>query len=43
MRLAARYSFRYYRDFTEGIRSALAEGMFAAIKRETLALVAEGV
>jgi queuine/archaeosine tRNA-ribosyltransferase len=43
VRLAALNSFRYYPDLMEGIRSALAEGSFAAFKRETLALVAEGV
>jgi queuine/archaeosine tRNA-ribosyltransferase len=43
MRLAALYSFRYYRDLMEGILSVLAEGRFAAFKRETLAPMAEGV
>ena len=43
MRLATLHSLQYYQDLMEGIRSALAEGRFAAFKTETLARLAEGV
>ncbi len=36
MRLATLHSLQYYQDLMEGIRSALAEGRFAAFKREPL-------
>lgn len=42
MRLATLHSLQYYQDLMEGIRSALAEGRFAAFKMETLARLAEG-
>ena len=43
MRLATLHSLHYYQALMEGIRSALAEGRYAAFKREQLERLASGV